>query len=123
MCKELPEDAKRQIETQGSWSRPSAYDPEPYFITRKLLEDGRKNLVLNTPLKISCPVRILQGMRDADVPWSEAIKLSECIEGDVRVTLVKDGDHRLSTPPDLLLLVEMLESLLKEISPNRVHPG
>jgi pimeloyl-ACP methyl ester carboxylesterase len=111
----LPEDAKRQIMEQGEWSRPSEYDHESYPITRALIEDGRNNLILQDRLKFSFPVRILQGMQDPDVPWNHALKLIDAIDGDVRLTLIKNGDHRLSTPRDLTLIEETLAGLIAEI--------
>ncbi|HEY5239523.1 MAG TPA: alpha/beta hydrolase [Rhizomicrobium sp.] len=115
MWPSLPEDAKRQITEQGEWSWPSEYGQEPYPITRVLIEDGRNNLILRDHLKLPFPVRILQGMQDPDVPWSHAMKLADVIDGDVRLTLIKNGDHRLSTPRDLTLIEETLAGLIAEI--------
>ncbi|HXP12897.1 MAG TPA: alpha/beta hydrolase [Stellaceae bacterium] len=92
---------------------PSAYGAEGYLITRKLIEDGRKHLVLRKPISISCPVRLIHGMRDADVPYRVSIELAEKLQSeDVRIELVKDGDHRLSREQDLALLTRQLELLL-----------
>ena len=92
---------------------PSAYGEAGYLITRKLIEDGRKHLILGKPIPVSCPVRLLHGMRDADVPYRVSIALAEKIAGeDVRIELVKDGDHRLSRERDLALLTRHLELLL-----------
>jgi pimeloyl-ACP methyl ester carboxylesterase len=92
---------------------PSAYSEAGYLITRKLIEDGRKHLILGKPIPVSCPVRLLHGMRDADVPYRVSIALASIIAGeDVRIELVKDGDHRLSREQDLALLTRQLESLL-----------
>ncbi len=92
---------------------PSAYGAEGYLITRKLIEDGRKHLVLGKPIPISSPVRLIHGMRDADVPYRVSIELAEKLQSeDVRVDLVKDGDHRLSRERDLALLTRQLELLL-----------
>ncbi|HSZ73462.1 MAG TPA: alpha/beta hydrolase [Rhizomicrobium sp.] len=115
MWPSLPDDAKKQIMEQGEWSWPSEYDEEPYLITRTLIEDGRKNLILHERISLPFPVRILQGMKDSDVPWRHAVKLVEAIDGDVRLTLVKDGDHRLSTPRDLILIEETLKNLIADI--------
>ena len=67
---------KREIELKGSWSRPSQYSDEPYPITRKLIEEGRKHLLLDGLIETGCPVRILQGVQDPDVPWQHAVELS-----------------------------------------------
>ena len=75
---------------------------EPYLITRQLIEDGRKHLLLGGLIETGCPVRILQGVKDEDVPWEHAVALvSRLARDDVVLTLVKDGDHRLSRPEDI----------------------
>jgi pimeloyl-ACP methyl ester carboxylesterase len=99
---------------EGSLTVPNTYDP-PLVITRLLIEDGRQHLLLGGPIPISCPVRLLHGQRDPDVPWETALRTAERITGeDVRVTLVKDGEHRLSRPQDLDLLSSTLTGLLGE---------
>jgi dipeptidyl aminopeptidase/acylaminoacyl peptidase len=93
---------KRQIEQQGFWERPSAYGDGPYPITRALIEDGRNHLLLGALIETGCPVRILQGVQDPDVPFGHAMDLvSHLAHDDVVLTLVKDGDHRLSRPEDI----------------------
>jgi pimeloyl-ACP methyl ester carboxylesterase len=93
---------------------PSQYG-EPYPITRALIEDGRTRLLLNAPIAIDCPVRLLHGQQDPDVPWEMALRIAEQLNSvDVQVTLVKDGDHRLSRPQDLALLRRSLAALLGE---------
>jgi alpha-beta hydrolase superfamily lysophospholipase len=112
MWNSFPAKVRREIEKTGSWMRPSAYSPEPYPITRALIEDGRRHLLLDKPLATGCPVHILQGMADPDVPWQHAMTLVEHLWAeDVTITLVKDGDHRLSRPQDLAKLVEAVEAL------------
>ncbi len=106
---------RRQIMEEGQWQRPAAYGEAPYPITRALIEDGRRNLVLGAPIALGCPVRILQGMQDADVPWSHAIRLVERLPGDTVLTLVKEGDHRLSTQADLERMGQALDALTGEI--------
>lgn len=106
-------EVRKQIMETGVYREPSDYSDEPYIITRKLIEDGRQNLLLRDPISLTCPVRILQGLEDCDVPWKHALKLSAALESsDVEVTLVKGGDHRLSEPADLERLVKTLERLL-----------
>ena len=108
----FPDEVKRLIETEGRWVRPSAYDEGGYPITRALIEDGRRNLVLTGLVKTGCPVHILQGMEDPDVPWRHAMLLAEKIaRDDVVVTLIKDGDHRLSREEDLERLREAVAAL------------
>ncbi len=98
--------ARRAITDAGVYLRPSEYSPEPVPITRALIEDGRRHQMLGGAIRTHCPVHILQGMRDPDVPWRHAMILVEHLAGDpVVVTLIKDGDHRLSRPQDIARLV------------------
>ena len=98
--------AQRAVLENGVWLRPSDYSPEPVPITRALIEDGRNHLLLGGPIRSYCPVHILQGMRDPDVPWRHAMTLVEHLAEDPAVvTLIKDGDHRLSRPQDIARLV------------------
>jgi hypothetical protein len=110
----FPDEVRRQIDEAGHWQRPSAYDGEGYSITRALIHDGRRHLLLDGPVPFDGPVRILQGQRDDDVPWSHALRLAaQLTSPDVRLTLVKDGDHRLSTAADLDLLTTTLGGLMR----------
>ena len=102
MWKRFPPEARRAIEQTGSWQRPSQYSEAPYPITRGLIEDGRRHLLLDGMIETGCPVRILQGVQDPDVPWQHAVELvSRFARDDVVLTMVKDGDHRLSRPEDI----------------------
>jgi pimeloyl-ACP methyl ester carboxylesterase len=106
-------EALEALADDGVWIERSDYDPEGYPITRLLIEDGARWSVLPGPLAFEGPVRILQGGRDESVPWTHAHELVAALPGDdVVFTLVKDGDHRLSRPRDLLRLVTALEELL-----------
>jgi pimeloyl-ACP methyl ester carboxylesterase len=99
-------DMKRQVMEDGSWTRPSPYDAEGYPITRALIEDGRQWQIMDAPIPLSLPVAILQGQRDPDVPWAYAQQLVERVDSEaVSFTLIKDGDHRLSRPQDIALMV------------------
>ena len=110
MWKKFPDGIKREVETTGQWIRPSEYDPGGYPITRGLIEDGRKHLLLGGLIETGCPVRILQGALDPDVPWAHAVELvSRLAQDDVVLTMVKDGDHRLSRPEDLDRLIKAVE--------------
>jgi pimeloyl-ACP methyl ester carboxylesterase len=102
MWKRFTPEIKRELEQTGVWTRPSAYAPEPYLVTRQLIEEGRNHLLLGGMIETGCPVRILQGVEDPDVPWRHAVELvSRLASDDVVLTLVKDGDHRLSRPEDI----------------------
>jgi len=100
---------------QGEWLRPSAYDSHPYPITRGLIDDGRKHLLLGAPIALACPVRIVQGMQDPDVPWQHALRLVDRLGADTQITLVKDGDHRLSKPHEIRLIEQTLSALVAEL--------
>lgn len=114
MWEGFSDEVKNQIMTEGAYRQPSDYDDEPYVITRNLIEDGRAHLLMDRPVAVSCPVRILQGMRDEDVPWQHALKLVDLLEGDdVIYTLVKSGDHRLSTPSDIARLHTVLDEVVR----------
>jgi pimeloyl-ACP methyl ester carboxylesterase len=106
MWKQFPPEVRREIEERGVWHRPSLYG-EPYPITAKLLEDGVNHLMLKPGLDCPCPVRVLQGDADPDVPPQHAWKVYGALRGaDVTLTLIKGGDHRLSTPSHLALIRE-----------------
>jgi pimeloyl-ACP methyl ester carboxylesterase len=106
MWKRFTPEIKRELEATGVWARPSQYAAEPYLVTRQLIEDGRKHLLLGGLIETGCPVRILQGVEDPDVPWQHAVELtSRLASDDVVLTLVKDGDHRLSRPEDIERLI------------------
>jgi pimeloyl-ACP methyl ester carboxylesterase len=109
----LPPQAFEAIEREGVWTRPSDYDAGGYPITRALLEDGARWSILPGPVAIAAPVRILQGGDDPDVPWTHALALAQALAGpDVVFTLIRDGDHRLSRPPDIERLVVLVEELV-----------
>jgi pimeloyl-ACP methyl ester carboxylesterase len=111
--KAMPEDVRRDVMERGVWHRPSAYDPDPYPITRGLIEDGRRHVILGGPIDVRCPVRVLQGMADPDVPWTHAMRLVERLQStDVVVELIKNGDHRLSTPDDIARMGAALDALM-----------
>lgn len=103
MWKNFSPAVKQEIETKGFWLRPSEYgDGSPYPITRRLIEEGRNHLVLGSAIDLGCPVRILQGAQDPDVPWQHAFALTHRLPADdVVLTMIQDGDHRLSRPQDI----------------------
>ena len=97
---------------EGVLRVPSQYG-EPTPITRALIEDGRNHLVLTGVIRLDCPVRLLHGQADPDVPWELALRTAAAVtSADVEVTLVKEGDHRLSRPRDLALLRRTVAALL-----------
>jgi len=110
----LTPEQRATLDRDGFLLPPSEYGP-PLPITKKLIEEGRNHLLLGGPIPITCPVRILHGMRDNDVPWQHSLKLANCLASeDVRLIFTKDGGHRLSSDTDLLLLSQTLFTLLGE---------
>jgi pimeloyl-ACP methyl ester carboxylesterase len=107
MWKGFSPDIREEIETRGVWLRPSQYgDGAPYPITRNLIEEGRNHLLLGGSIEVGCPVRILQGAKDPDVPWRHAFALVHRLPADdVVLTMIQDGDHRLSRPQDIARIV------------------
>ena len=117
MWQEFDAEVRATLERDGIYHQPSAYDDAPYPITLRLIEEGRRHLLLRGPIPLTCPVRILQGMQDQDVPWRTALRLAERLEStDVEVTLVKGGDHRLSEPHDLARLFDALGRLIDRLA-------
>ena len=105
----------------GRLEMASAYSEEPTIITRALVEEGRRHLLLSAPIGIRTPVRLLHGMADPDVPFRLSLELAERLAGaDVRVTLVKDGDHRLARTADLSLLARTIDELLDQPPAARI---
>jgi pimeloyl-ACP methyl ester carboxylesterase len=103
MWNSFPDEIREEIRTKGVWMRPSEYgDGTPYPITRALIEEGRNHLLLGSAIEVGCPVRILQGAQDPDVPWQHAFALAHRLPAeDVVLTMIQDGDHRLSRPQDI----------------------
>ncbi len=113
----LPPTERAALARDGIMRVPSPHG-EPLAITHRLIEEGRSHLVMPQPIPLRCPVRLLHGQRDPDVPWQTTIRLAErLLSDDVQLTLVKDGDHRLSRPSDLALLRGVLGPLLFEDGP------
>jgi pimeloyl-ACP methyl ester carboxylesterase len=105
MWKGFSPEVREEIETNGVWLRPSQYG-EPYPITRALIEEGRNHLLLGRAIEVGCPVRILQGAQDPDVPWQHAFALAHRLPSDdVVLTMIQDGDHRLSRPQDIARII------------------
>lgn len=116
---EIPEEGRREIIEKGAWQRPSQYDEEGYPITRRLIEDGREHLLFDRPaIEPGCPVHILHGRDDPDVPLAVSLDLvSSLVSDDVTLTVVHDGDHRLSRPEDIALLERVVGAMAAPASP------
>lgn len=104
---------KQDLETKGYFEEETPYGPEPNVFTKALFDDGRQNLVMTGLIETGCPVHILQGMEDPDVPYDHALKLVEHLPAeDVVLTLIRDGDHRLSRPQDIELLLNSVDRMV-----------
>ncbi|MEM7424513.1 MAG: alpha/beta hydrolase [Pseudomonadota bacterium] len=113
MWKRFPDEVREELDTAGVYQRPSRYGDGDYAISRKLIEDGREHLLLAELLSIHCPVRILHGEADPDVPWEHGLRLYRHLDGpDISFTLIKDGDHRLSSPQEIGRLLATVSALL-----------
>jgi pimeloyl-ACP methyl ester carboxylesterase len=105
---------RAQLMDEGRIEQPSEYSPEPTVITRALVEDGRKHLLLDDRIGIDAPVRLLHGLADPDVPHQVSLRLQAALTAqDVVASLIKDGDHRLSRPQDLARLCAAVEELVQ----------
>jgi pimeloyl-ACP methyl ester carboxylesterase len=103
---------QRALIAAGALRIPSDYDPKGYVITRTLIEEGRRHLLLGGPIALDVPTRLLHGMADPDVPWRHSLRIAEALTGDdVAMTLIKDGDHRLSRPQDLARLEAAIDEV------------
>jgi len=123
MWARFPPAVREAILRDGAARLPSAYSADGYLFTRKLIEEGRNHLLMGRAIPIACPVRLIHAMKDPDVPWQTSLALAENLESrDVHVTLVKDGDHRLSTESDLALLTRTIEAVSRPTtSPRSPH--
>ena len=114
MWDQFSDEIKATLKRDGVYYAPSEYSEEPYAITLQLIEDGRQHLVLQEPLSVDYPVRILHGMADPDVPWRQSLTIVERLQGDdIVVTFSKNGDHRLSKPDDIARLIGAVETLAR----------
>ncbi len=111
----LTKKERASLEERGYFEEKSEYSPEPNIYTRALIEDGRANRVLTGIIQTGCPVHILQGMKDPDVPYAHAMKLIEHLPSDdVVLTFVRDGDHRLSRPQDIERMLSAVIALVRQ---------
>ncbi|CAM5530522.1 pimeloyl-ACP methyl ester carboxylesterase [Aquamicrobium terrae] len=109
----LTDARKKDLAEKGYFEEPSEYSDEPNIYTRALIEDGRANLVMTGRIDTHCPVHILQGLADPDVPHTHALKLTSLLPADdVTLSLIPDGDHRLSRPQDLDMLIEAVAAIV-----------
>jgi pimeloyl-ACP methyl ester carboxylesterase len=113
MLEQMPKKYQKLLDKQGFVDTPSEYSADPYRISKALIEDGRQHLLFGRAIETGCPVTILQGARDKDVPKAHTMKLVQHLLADpVTLTLIPDGEHRLSRPQDLELLEKAIENLI-----------
>jgi len=116
MWPQFSPEIRAKIENEGVWYRETPYSSDPMPITRALIEDGRKNLLFGAPILPGCPVHIVQGQQDPDVPWPHAVTLMEHLPASAAtLTLIKDGDHRLSRQQDIALLIRCLAEMAEAV--------
>jgi len=116
MWTNMPAETRAELIDKGVIYQPSDYDPEPTPITMRMIEDGRKHMLLDGPIALDCPVRLIHGQRDFDVPWEWSERIADALASeDVEIIYVKAGDHRLSEPHDLRRLERVVAGLLDEL--------
>ena len=117
MAPQLTAEQREALDRDGFFEEPSGYSDEPNIYTRALFEDGAKNRVMTGPIDTHCPVHVLQGLADPDVPHEHALKLVSLLPADdVTLSLIPGGDHRLSRPQDLDMLVRAVRSMIAQIA-------
>ncbi len=120
MWNQFSESARRLLERDGYYEHPSRYGDGPYIISKELIEEGRNHLIGEDSFKPPCPVRIIHGINDPDVPWLHANKLTHILEGEnVMLNLIQDGDHRLSRTEDINKFLNLIDDLYKSIENSR----
>ncbi len=117
MWRHFSADVIATLTRDGIYQLPSAYDPEPTPVTLRLIEEARDHLLLDRPIPVHCPVRLIHGIKDPDVPWMTApILAGKLLTADVTVKLIKEGDHRLSREQDIAILWDTLDTLCRQIA-------
>ena len=112
----LPEETKEEIKATGKWLFPTPYSDNPYVLPWDMIQDARQH-VLDDSIPIHCPIRLIHGMNDKEVPYEVSLDVANRVQGkDVNVTLVKGGQHRLSEPKNLRLITRTIQELLQELS-------
>ncbi len=112
MEEKMSDDQKYALSNEGQFELPNDYDDTPYIITKRLIDDGRQNILLNGTQKISAPIYLIQGKQDADVPWETAERIKENLGNNkTQITYIDDADHRLSAPEQLEILRQVLSAV------------
>lgn len=115
MWEQLTDPQRHLLITQGTLSIPSDYSAEPYVIRHAFIEESRQHMLLDGSIDIRCPVHLLHGMQDKDVPWKMSTQLAKTLTSDeVEITLLKSGDHRLSSPQQIATLLRNLDRMIEK---------
>lgn len=122
MWNQFSDGARKEIEINGFYERPSRYGDVPYTITKQLIEEGRKHLIGEDKFTPPCPVRIIHGIDDPDVPWQHANKLTQTLLGkNVMLSLIQDASHRLSRPDDIEKILHTIDDLYRSIAETQLR--
>ncbi|XP_003219166.1 palmitoyl-protein thioesterase ABHD10, mitochondrial [Anolis carolinensis] len=115
---QLSVEVKKEIEEKGEWRMPTKHNEEGFYsVPYELIQEAENHCVLNSPLPIKCPVRLIHGLKDDDVPWQISMKIAECVvSGDVDIILRKGGGHRMKEKEDIKLIVYTVEDLIEQLS-------
>lgn len=114
MEEKMSDAQKTALEVNGFFELPNDYDDSPYIITKRLIEDGRQNLLLNGAMDLPMPIHLIQGKKDADVPWQTVERIKEVTRTDsFEITYIEEADHRLSSPDQLEILGNIVKAMSK----------
>ncbi|XP_013928380.1 PREDICTED: mycophenolic acid acyl-glucuronide esterase, mitochondrial isoform X1 [Thamnophis sirtalis] len=115
---QLPLEAKKEIEEKGEWKLTTKYNEEGFYsVPYELIQEAENHCVLSSPLPIQCPVRLIHGLKDEDIPWQISMKLAEnIVSGDVDIILRKSGQHRMKEKDDIKVIVYTVEDLIEQLS-------
>lgn len=116
MWDKMTNEQQKELTTNGSIDLPSDYSDEPYPTTLELIEDGKKHLLLDSAIEITCPVQLIHGMKDDDVPYTLSVALAEKLTSqNVQTHLIKKSDHRMSSDDDIAFLLKTIEETLANL--------
>ncbi|XP_020321700.1 mycophenolic acid acyl-glucuronide esterase, mitochondrial-like [Oncorhynchus kisutch] len=114
----LPIEVRKEIEEKGQWVVPTKHNEEGSItFTTEFLKEAEQHCVLQSPIPVTCPVRLIHGMKDQDVPWHVSMQLAErVLSNDVDVLLRKHGQHRMAEKEDIKLIVYTIDDLIDKLT-------